>query len=262
LRLVATIANNTATTHTDAAADATLGANVPTLDTSGLQQPQGQVNAGATTIPVSAPGAFSAAGGFAVVGNGEQVIRYSGVSATALTGIPASGPGALTSTVPYNSSVTVAPALTGVPASGPGALTERGIVDGEDIHLIIERNDVTAQAALAAIEGGDGVIEHYIQDRRLSAAGATATADAELKLFASPDIRVTYTSRDSRTRSGKTIAINLPAPTNLVGDFLIQRVQLGQFDIPGLPPLRSVQASSTRFSFEDVLRRLELEVSA
>jgi len=262
LRFLTTIGNNTTTTYSDAAGDATLGANVPTTDTSGLQQPQGQVNASATTIPVSSTAAFSAAGGFAVVGNGAQVIRYSGVTVTALTGVPASGPGALTSTVAYNSSITVAPALTGVPASGTGAIRTRGIVDGEEIHLVVERNDTAAQAALAAIEGGDGVIEHYIQDRRLSHAGATATADAELQLFSAPDIRVTYTTRDPKTRSGKPIAINLPAPTNLVGTFLIQRVQFSKFDIPGVPPLRTVQASSTRFSFEDVLRRLELEVYA
>ena len=262
LRYLATLGDNTTTTYSDAAADATLGANVPTTDTSGLQQPQGQVNAGATTIPVSSTAAFAAGGGFAVVGNGAQVIRYSGLTGTALTGVPASGPGALTSTVAYNSSITVAPALTGVPASGPGAISQRGLVDGEEIHLLVERNDVAAQTALAAIEGGDGVIEHYIQDRRLSHAGATATADAELQLFSAPEIRVSYTTRDARTRTGKTIAIDLPAPTNLAGAFLIQRVQFSRFDVPGVPPLRAVQASSTRFSFDDVLRRLEMEVSA
>jgi len=262
LKLLGTVADNTTTGFTDNNADATLGANVPTVDTSNLQQPQGQVNAGATVMPVSATAGFAAAGGFAVVGNGEQVIRYSGITATTLTGIPASGPGSLTATVPYNSSVTNAPALIGVPAAGPGAIAARGLVDGEEIHLLIERNDTAAQAELAAIEGGDGVIEHYIQDRRLSAAGATTTADAELALFSRAEVRVTYTTRDTKTRTGKTIVANLPSPTNLVGEFLIQRVQLTQFDIPGVPPLRTVAASSTRFSFDDVLRRLELEVYA
>jgi hypothetical protein len=262
LKFLATLPNNSATTYTDTASDATLGAaSPPTIDTSGLTQPQGQVNAGATTIPVAGTAAFSPAGGFAVVGNGEQVLRYTGVTLTALIGIPASGPGALTSTVPYNASITVAPALTGIPASGAGAIA-RQLIPGRDINLLVMRENLAAQTALAAIEGGSGVIEHYIQDRRLSAAGATTTADAELALFSAPEIRVTYTSRDPRTRTGKTIAINLPAPTNLVGEFLIQRVQLSQFEIPGVAPLRSVQASSTRFSFEDVLRRLELEVYA
>jgi len=262
LRLLATIADNVTTTYTDAAADAALGANVPTVDTSNLQQPTGQVNAGATIMPVSATAGFAATGGFAVVGNGEQVIRYTGITATTLTGIPPTGPGSLTSTVPYNSSVTNAPALIGVPASGPGAIAARALVDGEEIHLLIQRDDLQAQANLAAIEGGDGVIEHYIQDRRLSASGATATADAELKLFRTPEIRVRYTTRDPKTKSGKTIAANLPSPTNLVGEFLIQRVQITQFDLPGIPPLRTVEASSTRFSFEDLLRRLEFEVTA
>jgi len=256
LRLLTTIANNTTTTYTDAAADATLGAAAPTVDTSGLPQPAGQVNAGATVIPVSGPASFLSAGGFAIVGNGEQVIRYTGVTPTSLTGIPASGPGSLTATVGYNASITVAPALTGV--SG----IARTLIDGEEIYLLIVRDALAAQAALAAIEGGDGIIEHFIQDRRLSAAGATATADAELALFAAPEIRVSYTTRDPLTRSGKLVAINLPAPTNLVGSFLIQRVQLSRFHVPQLAPLRTVQASSTRFSFDAVLRRLSFEVSA
>lgn len=256
LKLLTTIANNTTTTYSDAASDGTLGAAAPTVDTSGLQQPAGQVNAGATVIPVSGPAAFSPTGGFAIVGNGEQVIRYTGVTPSSLTGVPASGPGALTATIAYNASITVAPALTGV------AGITRTLIDGEEIYLLIVRDALAAQAALAAIEGGDGVIEHFIQDRRLSAAGATATADAELALFATPEIRVTYTTRDPKTRSGKVIAINLPAPTNLTGDFLIQRVQLSRFHIPALAPLRTVQASSTRFSFDDVLRRLSFEVSA
>jgi len=255
LKLLATIANNTTTTYSDAAADATLGAAAPSADTSGLTQPAGQVNAGAAVIPVSGPAAFAPAGGFAVVGNGEQVIRYTGVTPTSLTGVPASGPGSLTATVSYNASITTAPVLTGV------AGIVRTLIDGEEIYLLVVRDAVAAQTALAAIEGGDGIIEHFIQDRRLSAAGATATADAELALFATPEIRVTYTTRDPKTRTGKVIAINLPAPTNLVGAFLIQRVQLSRFHVPQLPPLRTVQASSTRFSFDDVLRRLQFEVT-
>ena len=256
LRYLATLGDNTTTTTTDVASDATLGANIPTVDTSGLQQPQGQVPAGATTLPVSGTAAFSPAGGYAIVGNGEQVIRYTGVSPTALTGLPATGPGALTSTVAYNASVTVAPTLTGVTG------ITRGVIDGQEVHLLVVRDDPDAQASLAAIEGGDGVIEHYLQDRRLSASSATTTADAELALFKQPEIRVHYTTRDPRTQTGKTIAIALPPPTSLSGEFLIQRVQLSRFDVPGLPPLRTVEASSTRFSFEDVLRRLELEVYA
>jgi len=256
LKLLTTIANNTATTHTDAASDATLGAAPPGADTSGLQQPQGQVNAGATVIPVAGTAPFAPTGGYAVVGNGEQVVRYTGVTAGSLTGIPASGPGALRSTVAFNASITVSPALTGV--SG----IARALIDGEEIYLLVVRDDAAAQAALAAIEGGDGIIEHFVQDRRLSAAGATVTADAELALFATPEIRVSYTTRDPNTRTGKLIAIDLPAPTNLVGSFLIQRVQLSRFHVPALAPLRTVQASSTRFSFDDVLRRLSFEVSA
>jgi hypothetical protein len=189
------------------------------------------------------------------------VIQFTGITATELTGIPASGFGALTSTVAYNTSITVPALIIGIPASGEGAITQ-AIIEGQNVNLLIIKDDLAAQAALAAIEGGDGIIEHYIQDRRLSVAGATNTATAELALFKQPEIRLTYTTRDPLTQSGKMITAALPAPTNLYGTFLIQRVQFSQFHVPGLPPLRSVQASSTRFSFDDVLRRLELEVYA
>lgn len=261
LKLVTTIANNTATSYTDATPDSALGANVPTADTSNLPQPTGQVNAGATTVPVASTAAFASGGGWAVLGNGDQVVRYTGVAAGALTGLPATGAGSLTATVVYNTTITAAPTLVGVPGAGDGAIVN-AIGKGQDLNVLVVRDDLAAQSAIAAIEGGDGIIEHYIQDRRLSAASAATTADAELALFKAPEIRVRYTTRDPRTRSGKTIVVNVPPPTALVGSFLIQRVQLSQFQFPGVAPLRTVEASSTRFSFDDVLRRLELEVYA
>ena len=122
LKLLTTISDNSTTTYTDSTADGNLGANAPASDTSGLAQPEGQVATGSTTIPVANTAAFRAAGGWAIVGNGRQAIRYTGISANTLTGIPASGAGAIVATVAYNSTITQAPALLGVPASGTGAV--------------------------------------------------------------------------------------------------------------------------------------------
>jgi hypothetical protein len=45
-------------------------------------------------------------------------------------------------------------------------------------------------------------------------------------------------------------------PINLLGDFLIQRVGVAQFHIPNLNPTYTVEASSIRFSAEEMLRLL------
>jgi len=131
---------------------------------------------------------------------------------------------------------------------------------GDTVQLLVQVDDVPAQNALAALDGSDGVIEHYIQDRRLSEAGARARALADLELFKNPETRVAYTTHDPNTRSGRTVHVDLPAPTSLVGDFLIQKVTIADVSIAkNWYPSRAVDASTTRFSFDDVLARLLMD---
>jgi len=256
LKLLATIANNTATTYTDAAADAALGANVPASDTSGLQQPAGQVPAGSITLPVAGASAFLPGGGWAVIGNGEQAIRYTGISGGALTGIPASGNGAITATVAYNSTVTAPGLLTGIPATGARSITQR-ITAGDEIYLVVQADDPDRQAALAsALHVASGVREDWIADRRLSVTEARARAQATLALRPLAAVTVQYTCRDTLTAAGKTITVNLPAPTNVSGAFKIQSVRISNFRPHATQyPTYTVEASSARFSFEDLLNR-------
>ena len=109
------MADNTTTTATIAISDAALAgaALEPVTDTSGLQQPVGQVNPGATALPLAAATTFRPAGGWVLLGGG-QVVRYTGISGQVLVGIPASGPGAITTTVLYGSQALPAPMLLGV----------------------------------------------------------------------------------------------------------------------------------------------------
>jgi hypothetical protein len=254
LKLLATIANNTATTYTDTTPDASLGAAPPTVDTSGLGQPDGQVVAGATLLPVSGTSAFEAGGGWAIIGNGEQIIRYTGLTASALVGIPATGVGAITATIAYNSTITTAPMLTGLPATGVGALAD-ALTVGDEVYLVVQVEDGARQAQLALGVGGPGIREEWVQDRRLSITEARARGAATLA--ARPlDVRtVAYRCRDLRTASGKTITVNLPAPTSVSGAFKIQQVRIDNFrPHANQYPTFTVQASSERFSFEDLLR--------
>ena len=69
-------------------------------------------------------------------------------------------------------------------------------------------------------------------------------------------IRITYKSRDLNSRSGRTVTVNLLAPPySLSAQFIIQAVTIRDFT-PALLPMFDVEASSMRFSFEDLLRRI------
>lgn len=252
-RYLTTLANNTTTTYTDTNADGVLGAAEPTADTSGMTGAEGQVVAGTSTIPVSSTTPFASSGGWARIGS--QVISYSGKTTTTLTGVPATGTGMLLASVRYGQEILAVPFLKGIPASGAGAVLYP-LLPGDDVNVLVQRDDMAAQAALAAVEGGDGVHEHFIQDRRLSIASCEERGDAELAQYNVAEERVTFTSFDLKLRSGKTITVNLPAPTNLSGDFKIQQVTLSQFGIPKQYALRTVTASNVLYRLDTLFRRV------
>jgi hypothetical protein len=250
LRLVSGLGNNTSTGFTDTYADAALQGNAPTGDTSGIQQPAGSVIAGSPAIIVAGAGWASPSGGWAIIGNGQQTIRYTGISGNSLTGIPATGPGAITATVSYNSTITGAAALLGV----TGLFF--ALIKGAPINLWVERNDPAAQGSIAAIDGSDGVIEHLITDERRGEPSLIQLCDADLKQYSYPIRTVPYATRDVKTKSGKPIVINLTTPA-ISATLTIQDVTITEINLaPRLNPRFTVSASSVRFSIEDILRRL------
>lgn len=253
-KLLATVADNTTTSYTDNVADAALGAAPPTVDNSGLQMPAGAVPAGSTTLPIAGSGSFLAGGGWAVIGNGQQTIRYHGFSGGTLTGIPASGPGSITASVSYNSTVTQAPALVGIPASGTGAILYT-IKSGDDVNLLVILDDPASQNWLKSLIGGTGVRESYVQDRRISYTEAIARGQALLNLRDTLAVTVRYRCRDRATAAGKTIHVDLPAPWTITGDYKLQDVTIGSWTgRPNQGPFYTVSASSERFALEDLLR--------
>jgi len=256
LKLQQTIANNTATVGvTDVTADGSLGANAPVTDTSGLTTVAGQVNAGSSSLLTAGVAPFSATGGWLLLGGG-QIVRYTGFTGNTLTGIPATGPGAITTTVLYGQPAVPVPALTGV----------TGIVvampKGDPVNLWVQRDDLTAQAARIALDlaqgrVSDGVIEGpIIVDERRGEVSLKARCDADLLQFAYPIVTVTYACRDPKTKSGKPVVFNVTTPS-IHQTLMIQSVTIDQIDqSPGVLPRFSVTASSVRFSLDDLLRRL------
>lgn len=262
LKLLVDIPNNTATTHADTAADSSLGANVPTANTSGLTSDHGTVLAGSTDFLVTSTAPFLAGGGWAVAGT--QYIRYGGVSGSSLTGIPSTGPGALTSPLNYGTEIVLVPMLTGIPSSGVGSVLY-AINPGEDVNIWVTRNDTAAQTFMAAAVGGDGIHEaDVIQDRRMSETEITARCDAKLEELSTPLVTVRYLTRDITTQSGRDVTITLSAPTSISGTFRIQSVTTTRFapvslatqhgEVADYRPLRQVECSSRRLSFEQILR--------
>jgi hypothetical protein len=250
LQLVNIIWDNVTTSLIDATPDAGLGAAPPVADTSGLVQPAGQVPAGAPTLIVANPAPFAPGGGWAVVGNGEQVIRYTGTTANSLIGIPASGPGAIVASISYNSTVTAAPALVGV----TGLVA--AVIRNSPIHVWIQRDDLAAQAAMAALDGGgDGVYEHIWSDERRSETSLRQVCDAQLALYSRPLVTVTYASRDLKTKSGKTVSIALTSPA-ITETLTIQDVAITELGIIGLAPKFTVTAGTAHTSLESVLQML------
>jgi hypothetical protein len=78
-------------------------------------------------------------------------------------------------------------------------------------------------------------------------------------LFAYPITTVEYSTHDPKTRSGKSVSIDLP-DLGISGTFTIQVVEIDRIDVtPGVYPRYRVTASSVKWTFEDVLRRLQLE---
>jgi hypothetical protein len=249
LKLWHTEAGHAGGTITDTVPDASLGATAPIDDTSGLQQPDGQVTPGATVLPVASSTPFRAAGGWVELGGG-QVVRYGGVSGSTLTGLPATGPGALTTTVLYGSQAIPAPMLVGVATVG------QLIRKGSAIHIWVQHDDITAQAEHAARTGGDGIVEYLITDMRRGVDSLSARCVADLALFCRPIVTVAYACRDVKTKSGKPITVTLPGHS-IALPLIIQDVTIDQIDVAArLAPRFTVRASSVRFSLEDTLRRL------
>jgi hypothetical protein len=248
LKKLTTIADNTTTVYTDSTADASLGANVPSADTSGLTQQNGTVITGSITLITAGAGAFDPAGGWAVIGNGQQVIRYTGISGNTLIGIPGSGTGSISATISYGSTITAAPAITGC-TNVPLA------VKSTQLRLWAQRDNTTAQAALALIESGDGIHEHTLDDPSLiNVAMVNAAGDAELSIFSSQLVTVSYATRDLTTHPGKSISIVRTSPP-ISAQLIIQDVTVTELWNP-LGPRFTCTASTTKFTLQDLLAQI------
>jgi hypothetical protein len=250
-RLV-TIRDNTTTTYVDNTHDDNLGSEEPTRGTLGTLP-------GSTALRVSALEAFV---GYGWVYAANQLLFYAARSPEngpttsgpgALVGIPASGTGSITSPLSVDTEVMNAPHLVSVQQPGVGGL-KYPLLKGDTISVLAIVEDAVSQQRMAAAVGfGDGVHELHIGDNNWTFTECQARARAELQRRKDPLVSITFETRDDSVWSGRDVPINIPEP-RIVGTFKIRRVTFSQFGLT-VWPLRRVEVTSQRFSFEDLLRQ-------
>jgi hypothetical protein len=138
------------------------------------------------------------------------------------------------------------PTLDGIPDGGEGSIVH-DVPKGEDVKIRVQVDDTVTQAAIAAIEGGDGIYEHIVQDGRYNIEGATARANAELTLFASPIQEASWETDDMRAMPGAAQAINYGAPGAYTATLPITRVSF-RFLTKDHRPHRVCQAATVKQS--------------
>lgn len=156
-----------------------------------------------------------------------------------------------------------APSVTPPPAPPKVRLVLTGVsgldeahLEGDEVAIFIQRDDLTSQVDMAEIEGGDGLHEFMVVDTALrSVAELAVRGDAELQLFAQPIVTVNYSSFDPKHTPGGTVEFNLTRP-QLVASLKITEVRIDKVHYEhGHVARYNVTASSVKFTLQDLLRR-------
>lgn len=181
--------------------------------------------AGASSVAVDDVSIFSG-GGFALVGPNR--ISYTGRSASAGAGN-----------------------LTGV--SG----MDHSVDAGDTVQVVAEESDSYGAAVVAALSGGDGIIEHVITDTSADDAQARQLAHADLLLNSTPDATITFQTWDPLAVPGRTVTVDLAiAETGeeIQDAFTIQSVHVDMCGFaPSLYPRRQVTAGRSRQDLYELL---------
>ena len=110
--------------------------------------------------------------------------------------------------------------------STPAAGTTMSLTARQDIPVITMVEDYASQAAIAKVQGGDGVYEHVIDDDSLtSIAAAEAAGLADLREHANPRVKGSFETEVPGWVPGHIVPINLP-DRGVVGEYLVQKVSL------------------------------------
>lgn len=139
---------------------------------------------------------------------------------------------------------------------------DEDVHEGDELSIFLQRDDLTSQVACAVREGGTGLHEFFVSDANLrSSTALQRRADAELEMYSEPIVTVKYSTRDTKSTSGKTVNFNLTQPPIVASGLKITESEVSQIHEfsynGGLPvtQLYKVTASSLRYTLGDLLRR-------
>jgi hypothetical protein len=117
----------------------------------------------------------------------------------------------------------------------PVAGTQLTLIAKREIPVITTIEDLASQAAVKAIQGGDGVYEHVITDNLLvTVQAAEAVAQADLNLHANPKIQGDFTTEIPGWFPGQTVRIDMPH-RGISGSYMVQRVSIRRILSKGEP---------------------------
>lgn len=112
------------------------------------------------------------------------------------------------------------------------------------IRVIVE--DTTAQAALAAIEGGDGIHQEVLSDGRLNYNGAQDRSQGEIDVFAGALVAANWRTTDFNARPGRLQSVALTSPT-VTETVMVTSADL-QFVKQNIAPFRNCEGASVRIA--------------
>jgi hypothetical protein len=233
--VLAAINDNTTTSYTDNASDANLTTVSPTVSSVGTP-------AGSASLLLAS----------AIFGTGSGWMHIGSQYVYGPTVIPSSGGGSISAPIQINSAVTLPASLNAVSALSPS------LTSGSSLSIFAVRNDGAAQAALAAIEGGDGIHENTVTDTSLSTySQLNASGDAELGNFSTAAVTFEYETRDLHTFSGRPITVSIAQPA-LSATFTAKQVTFSEIGIVGNDPRRHVVCEPIRMTLFRLLQNVAI----
>lgn len=104
--------------------------------------------------------------------------------------------------------------------------TTMSLIAKQDIDVITMVEDLESQAAIALVQGGDGVYEHSVADDSLTTIEAAEAAGmADLRQHANPRVKGSFETEVSGWQPGQLVDIRIP-DKNLYGTYLVQKVTI------------------------------------
>jgi hypothetical protein len=100
------------------------------------------------------------------------------------------------------------------------------------VSFIVERNDLAAQAIIAALLGGgdDGVIEDEINLGESMEADAAAHGDAYLAERGVVNVQIAYSTKDPNSHPGQMVSMSLPDSVGVDDDLRIEQAVITGFE--------------------------------